>query len=74
VALVLIAREIVTLPDWIVSTRKSWPPRSLNLSPNLFLLGYLKEMVYSNKPHTIEALKDIAWLEVVNTGRDVRRQ
>ena len=74
VALVLSAWVFVTLQDRIIASRKSWTSRSWNLiSPNLFLLGYLKEIIYRNKPHTIEALCDI-WLEIAKTGRDVLRQ
>lgn len=35
-----------------------WPPRSCDLTPlDFFLWGYLKSLVYANKPQTIEDLK-----------------
>lgn len=35
-----------------------WPPRSCDLTPlDFFLWGYLKSLVYANKPRTIDALK-----------------
>ena len=34
-----------------------WPPRSCNLRPlDFFLSGYVKSMVYANKPATIDEL------------------
>lgn len=36
----------------------NWPPRSCDLTPlDFFLWGYLKSLVYENKPRTIDALK-----------------
>jgi hypothetical protein len=36
-----------------------WPPRSPDLTPpDYFLCGYLKQVVYSNRPQTIEDLKE----------------
>jgi len=40
-------------------------------SPNLFLLGYPKEIVYRKKPHNIEALKDNIRLDIANTESNV---
>lgn len=35
-----------------------WPPRSPDLSPlDFFLWGYLKRLVYKNRPTTLEELK-----------------
>ena len=36
-----------------------WPPRSPDLTaPNLFLWGYLKSKVYSNRPTDLNTLKE----------------
>jgi len=45
----------------IISRRATlaWPPRSPDLTaPDYFLWGYLKERVYTNKPETLEDLKE----------------
>ncbi|QQP36291.1 Transposable element Tc3 transposase [Caligus rogercresseyi] len=45
----------------------SWPPRSCNLTPlDYFLWGYVKSLVYVDKPNKIEALQD-------NITRVIRR-
>ena len=37
----------------------NWPPRSCDLTPlDYFLWGYLKSLVYANKPTTLEELED----------------
>lgn len=37
----------------------NWPARSCDLTPlDFFLWGYVKSLVYENKPRTIEALRD----------------
>ncbi|KAK9891522.1 hypothetical protein WA026_014759 [Henosepilachna vigintioctopunctata] len=37
----------------------NWPPRSCDLTPlDYFLWGYVKSLVYVDKPNTIEALQD----------------
>ncbi|CAH0554705.1 unnamed protein product [Brassicogethes aeneus] len=37
----------------------NWPARSCDLTPlEFFLWGYVKSLVYANKPQTIEALRD----------------
>lgn len=46
--------------DNIISKRGpiNWPPRSCDLTPpDYFLWGYVKSMVYANKPTTLEALE-----------------
>ncbi|GFU36563.1 uncharacterized protein TNCV_2898171 [Trichonephila clavipes] len=49
----------------------NWPPRSCDLTPlDYFLWGYVKSLVYSNKPQTLDHLED-------NIGRviaDIRPQ
>jgi hypothetical protein len=43
--------------DRIIS-KNLWPPRSPDLTPpDYFLWGYLKQVVYSNRPQTFEDLK-----------------
>ena len=37
----------------------NWPARSPDLAPcDFFLWGYLKSLVYNDRPRTLEALKD----------------
>ncbi|GFV04241.1 putative DD41D transposase [Trichonephila clavipes] len=37
----------------------NWPPRSCDLTPlDYFLLGYVKSLVYSDKPQTLDHLED----------------
>ena len=61
---------IALLQDGIIS-KDLWPPSLSGVrSPNFFLWGCLKEIVYRNKPRTIEALKDNIWQEI-NTEHDV---
>ncbi|GFU55805.1 putative transposable element [Trichonephila clavipes] len=37
----------------------NWPPRSCNLTPlDYFLRGYVKSLVYADKPQTLEHLED----------------
>ncbi len=43
--------------ECLISDRR-WPPRSPDMSSlDFFLLGYLKEHVYANKPEALDALK-----------------
>jgi hypothetical protein len=45
--------------------KNPWPPRSPDLIPPAFFLwGLLKDCVYSNKPRTIDVLKDAIRREV----------
>jgi hypothetical protein len=44
----------------IISIRgdQQWPPRSCDLTPcDFFLWGYIKSLVYANKPQTLFDLK-----------------
>ena len=44
-----------------------WPPRSCNLMPlEFFLWGYIKSLVYANKPATLDDLKDNIQREIAN--------
>ena len=60
------ARETIQLlhqsfPGRVISRfgDQNWPPRSCDLTPlDFFLWGFLKSMVYANKPTTTQALKD----------------
>ncbi|GFW74872.1 putative DD41D transposase [Trichonephila clavipes] len=37
----------------------NWPPRSCDLTPlDYFLWGYVKSLVYANKPQTLDHLED----------------
>ncbi|GFT60090.1 uncharacterized protein TNCV_2687581 [Trichonephila clavipes] len=37
----------------------NWPPRSCNLTPlDYFLWGYVKSLVYADKPKTLDHLED----------------
>ncbi|GFV48899.1 transposable element Tc3 transposase [Trichonephila clavipes] len=37
----------------------NWPPRSCDLAPlDYFLWGYVKKLVYADKPQTLDHLKD----------------
>ncbi|GFV02911.1 transposable element Tc3 transposase [Trichonephila clavipes] len=37
----------------------NWPPRSCDLTPlDYFLLGYVKSLVYVDKPQTLDHLED----------------
>ncbi|GFW24977.1 transposable element Tc3 transposase [Trichonephila clavipes] len=37
----------------------NWPPRSCDLTPlDYFLQGYVKSLVYANKPQTLDHLED----------------
>jgi hypothetical protein len=50
--------------DRLIS-KNMWPPRSPDLTPpDFFLWGLLKGRVYSNKPRTIDVLKDAIRREV----------
>ena len=51
-----------------------WPPRSPDLTPpDFFLWGVLKEMVYSEKPKTIEILKNtiIEKVQLINSNKEL---
>lgn len=44
-----------------------WPPRSCDLTPlDFFLWGYIKSLVYANKPATLDELKDNIKREIAN--------
>ncbi|GFU11923.1 uncharacterized protein TNCV_1483921 [Trichonephila clavipes] len=50
-----------TLGDRLISRfgPVNWPPRSCNLTPlNYFLWGYVKSLVYADKPQTLDHLED----------------
>jgi hypothetical protein len=55
--------------DRIIS-RNLWPPQSPDLTPpDYFLWGYLKQVVYSNRPQTIEDLKHNTEVAISNTSQ-----
>ncbi|GFU42792.1 uncharacterized protein TNCV_3139771 [Trichonephila clavipes] len=47
-----------TFGDRLISRFRpvNWPPRSCDLTP--FLRGYVKSLVYADKPQTLEHLED----------------
>ncbi|GFW66166.1 transposable element Tc3 transposase [Trichonephila clavipes] len=51
-----------TFGDRLISRRfgpVNWPPRSCDLTPlDYFLWGYVKSLVYADKPQTLEHLED----------------
>ncbi|GFX41750.1 uncharacterized protein TNCV_388631 [Trichonephila clavipes] len=50
-----------TLGDRLISRfgRVNWPPRSCDLTPlDYFLWGYVKSLVYADKPQTLDHLED----------------
>ncbi|GFV76134.1 hypothetical protein TNCV_4672231 [Trichonephila clavipes] len=64
------AEEFITADDDNVSTAPimadkdilepvNWPPRSCDLTPlDYFLWGYVKSLVYADKPQTLDHLED----------------
>lgn len=58
-----------TFPGRLISNRGDipWPARSPDLAPcDFFLWGYLKSIVYNNRPATLEALKNNIRDEIAN--------
>ena len=52
----------------------AWPPRSPDLTaPDYFLWGYLKGLVYVNKPQTIQQLKQNIHAEIRNLEPETLR-
>ncbi|GFW50494.1 hypothetical protein TNCV_2887971 [Trichonephila clavipes] len=50
-----------TLGDRLISRFRpvNWPPRSCDLTPlDYFLWGYVKSLVYADKPQTLDHLED----------------
>ena len=50
-----------TFGERIISRRGpvAWPPRSCDLTPlDYFLWGYVKSVLYTDKPETIDTLED----------------
>lgn len=58
-------------PDRLISLRGgdlNWPARSPNLSPcDYFKWGYLKSLVYKDRPQTLEDLQNTIRTEIANT-------
>jgi hypothetical protein len=60
--------------DRIIS-KHLWPPRSPDLTlPDYFLWGYLKQVVYSNHPQTIEDLKQNSNAAISNISKETLRK
>ena len=52
-----------------------WPARSPDLNPcDYFLWGYLKSKVYSNRPRSIEQLKDAIRQEITVIPHEMTRR
>lgn len=61
-------------PGRLISLRGdvNWPARSPDLAPcDYFLWGYLKSVVYNNRPRTLEALQNNIRTEIANIPRDM---
>lgn len=64
-------------PDHVISRFGDfpWPARSPDLTcPDFFLWGYLKSLVYVNKPQTLAALKENIHQEIRNISQEVLRK
>jgi hypothetical protein len=60
--------------DRIIS-QKIWPPRSPDPTPpDYFLWGYLKQAVYSNRPQTIEDLKQNTQVAISNIFQETLKK
>jgi hypothetical protein len=58
-------REIENYFDDRLISKNLWPPRLPDLTPpDFYLWGLLKGRIYSNKPRTIDALKEAIRREV----------
>jgi hypothetical protein len=52
-----------------------WPPRSPDLTPpDYFLWGYLKQVVHSNRPQTIEDLKQNTEVAILNISQETLKK
>jgi hypothetical protein len=52
-----------------------WPPRRPDLTPpDYFLWGYLKQVVYSNRPRTIEDLKQNTEVAISNISQETLKK
>ncbi|KAJ4450068.1 hypothetical protein ANN_01475 [Periplaneta americana] len=48
-----------------------WPARSLDLAPDYFLWGYVKSLVYNDRPRTLAHLKNKIRQAVANITVDM---
>jgi hypothetical protein len=61
--------------DHRIISKNLWPPRSPDLTvPDYFLWGYLKQVVYSNHPQTIEDLKQNTEVAVLNISQETLKK
>ena len=61
-------------PGRLISRRGdvNWPARSPDLAPcDYFLWGYLKSLVYKDRPHTLEHLQNNIKTEIANIPVDM---
>jgi hypothetical protein len=62
------------LDDRIIS-KNLWPPRSpAPIPPDYFLWGYLKQVVYSNRPQTSEDLKQNTEVAISNIFQETLKK
>jgi hypothetical protein len=60
--------------DRIIS-KNLWPPQSPDLTPpDYFLWGYLKQVVYSYRPQTIEDLKQNTEIAISNISHETLKK
>jgi hypothetical protein len=60
--------------DRIIS-KNLWPPRSPDLTPpDYFVWGYLKQVVFSNRPQIIEDLKQNIETAILNIFQETLRK
>ncbi|GFU54188.1 uncharacterized protein TNCV_3618451 [Trichonephila clavipes] len=53
------ARRLMPRRIWMRFGPVNWPPRSCDLTPlDYFLWGYVKSLVYADKPQTLDLLED----------------
>jgi hypothetical protein len=58
-----------------VTSKNLWPPRSPDLTPpDYFLWGYLKQVVYSNRPQTIKDLKQNTEVVISNISQETLKK
>jgi hypothetical protein len=58
-----------------IMSKNLWPPRSPDLTPpDYFILGYMKQVVYSNRPQTIEDLKQNTEVAISNIFQETLKK
>ena len=73
-AVISIAALRCLFPQWVISCFSDvpWPPRSPDLTaPDVFLWGYLKSKVYSNRPTDLHTLKESIREEIPKLSEEI---